>query len=187
MSNFAAARTEEAASFADGEGRKIVMENERFAVTSARECVEILRIACCAEGCDDQRLGLSAGKDGGPVNARENSCFADDFAQIVRTAAIDALAFPQDVVAVNFLLKFLEGDLDRVGIEIVFAEFSHNNFGRLFDQFINGTGTILAFVLKNRREEFFRSFATDNYRHTHVAADHLELRYRVAVYMRTVF
>ena len=107
MADLAAAGRTDAAGFADREGREVVVQQERLFVRSLQSVDELL-VFGGAERCDDQRLGLAAGKQRRAMGARQNADFRHDRADGLEVAAIDALAGVEDVPTHDLGFELLE-------------------------------------------------------------------------------
>ena len=92
---------------ADGVGREVVMQQERFLVRS-RQRVDILLVFAGAERGDDQRLRLAAGEQRRAVGARQHAGLGHDVAHGFQIAPIDAFAGVEDVPADDLGFQFLE-------------------------------------------------------------------------------
>ena len=149
VTDLAASGAGEAATLANGEGREVVVQDERLRAGTAGEAVEILGVAGGAEGDVNHALGFTALEEGGAVNAREHVGFAGDVAQIFGSAAIDALAGLEDVLAIDFFLKNFEGHADLVFVELVFADLFLHVLGAGFLEGVHSGLAVLLLVLED--------------------------------------
>ncbi len=115
MADLAALGAAEASGFTDRVGREVVVQQERFLVRP-RQRVDVLLVLAGAERGHDQALGLAAGEQRRTVGARQHADFADDVADGLDVAAVDALAGIQDVPANDLGFQLLEdaGDFQLV-------------------------------------------------------------------------
>ena len=109
MADFAAAGPADAAGFADGEIREVVMEDELLLVRAASVGIKFLRVVAGAERDERNGLRFAAGKQRGTVGAREEAHFAGDGADLFKITTIEALAALEDKLADGFLLDVVEG------------------------------------------------------------------------------
>ena len=98
VADLAAAGRTHAARFADGVGREVIMQHEALAIFAGQRIDHLLVLAGAERG-HDQRLGLAAGKQGRAVGARQGADFADDRADRLGVATVDAHAGIQDLAA----------------------------------------------------------------------------------------
>ena len=122
VADFAAAGAADAAGFADGEVREVVVQDEFLLVLAAGVGVEFLRVVAGAEGGEGDGLGFAAGEERRAVGARQDADFAGDRADDVEAAAVEALAVVQDQAADGFLLDVVEGVLDDEVGDLLRAE-----------------------------------------------------------------
>ena len=92
MANLAAARTHDAAGFADGEMREVVVQHEPLFARAAGVGVVRLRVIGRAERDERQALGFAPGEQAGAVCAGDHACLAGEKAHVVEAAAIEPLA-----------------------------------------------------------------------------------------------
>ncbi|MPN14386.1 hypothetical protein SDC9_161713 [bioreactor metagenome] len=90
------------ARFAGGIGRHVVMVNIAFIIFLA-DSVQGLPIAQAAQGGNGHNLGLSAGKYGATVRARQNTHLAPNGADFILLAAIGPNAAVDDLVSHDLL------------------------------------------------------------------------------------
>ncbi len=83
------------------------MQHELLIVL-ALEGIDELFVVAGAERGHDQRLGLAAGEQGRAVGAGQDAHFADDLADLIDLATVDADAGVEDVAADDVGLKLLE-------------------------------------------------------------------------------
>jgi hypothetical protein len=112
VADFAAVDAAHAAGFTDGEGRKVVMQDEALAVLAARVVVEILLFVGRGQGGDGQRLGLATGENGGAVDARQRADFPVQRPQVADCPAIGTDALVHDGDAERLLLQVFKRLLD---------------------------------------------------------------------------
>jgi len=105
--DLAAAGAAEAADLADAVGREVVVQHEGLAGVAAGDGVEILRVLLGAERDGSQGRGLAALENRRAVRPGHDADLRVKFADLIRAAAVDALAVLKDVLAD-------EVDLERV-------------------------------------------------------------------------
>src|SRR6185369_3887392 len=91
VTDFAATGRTDTAGIADGEGREVVVQQERLFVRSLQGVDELL-VFGSTERRDDQRLGLTAREQRRAMGARQNANFRHDRTDGLVVTAIDALA-----------------------------------------------------------------------------------------------
>ena len=123
VADFAPARTADAAGFADGEIREVVMEDEFLFVLAAGVGIKFLRVVAGAERGERDGLGFAAGEKRRAVRARQNAHFAGNRADRVKVAAVEALAAVQNQTADGFLLDVIKGVVDDEVGDFFRAEF----------------------------------------------------------------
>ena len=89
MADFAAAGAGDAAGFADGEVREVVVQDELLAGLAAGVRVELLRVVGGAEGGERDGLGLAALEQRRTVRAGQNADLAGKRAEIAQTASVE--------------------------------------------------------------------------------------------------
>ncbi len=129
MADLAPARRAHAAGFADRIGREIIMQQEVFLI-GAFQRVDPLLVFAGAERRHAKRLGFAAGKERRAVGAGHNADFADDRADGLQIAPVDALAGLQNTAAHDGFLERLEGAPDFGG-NCRSAVFRHQLLGNL--------------------------------------------------------
>ena len=107
VADLAAAGGPHAAGLADGVGREVVVQHERFFVRSLQGVDELLVVAGAERG-NDQRLGFATGEQRRAVGARQQADLGEDRADRLEIAAVDARTLVEDVVAHDRLLELLE-------------------------------------------------------------------------------
>ena len=123
VADFAPARTADAAGFADGEIREVVVQDEFLLALAAGVGIEFLRVFAGAERGERDGLRFAAAEERRAVRARQDADFAGDRANDVKAAAIQALAAVQDQAADGFLLDVIERVLDDEVGDFFRAEF----------------------------------------------------------------
>src|SRR5690606_16499695 len=129
MAHFATTGKADTTALTDRVGREVVVQHKRvFAL--AFEGVDDLRIAQRTEGCRDQGLGFTAGKQGGTVNLGQYANLDADGTHGLAVATIDAGFATDDAAANNFLFELLEGAFDVVGSDAGLITDKRFNGGR---------------------------------------------------------
>ncbi len=105
--NLAAARSAQECDFADREGREIVMQHEAL-FGFAFEGLQTLHVFASAQRGRDQRLGLTAGKDGRAVSARQHSDFNPDIANLVELAPVGTAPVLDHLLTEDLLAQKIE-------------------------------------------------------------------------------
>ena len=123
MADFAPARAGDAAGFADGEVREVVVQDEFLLALAAGVGIEFLRVVAGAERGERDGLGFAAGEQRRAVRARQNADFAGNRADVIKGAAIEALAAVQNQAADGFLLDVIKGVVDDEVGDFFRAEF----------------------------------------------------------------
>ncbi len=72
------------------------------------ETVDLLRVTHRPQGCDGQRLGLSAREQSGTVGAGQHANLDGDVAHVLEAAAVDANPFLHDTLADAVLQRLVE-------------------------------------------------------------------------------
>ena len=98
MADLAALRRADAAGFAGGERRHVVVHHEIFGEL-AGQCIDALRVAGSAERGGDQRLRFAAGEQRRAMGTRQHAAADLDLAHGARIAAVDARLAIQDLAA----------------------------------------------------------------------------------------
>ncbi len=114
VADLAALGAADPAGLAGGVGRHVVVQHEAVGV-GAFERVDGLLVAAGAERGDDQRLGLAAGEQRGPVGARQHAGADGDRTHGAGVAAVDARLARQDAVAHHAGFETVESVLHHVG------------------------------------------------------------------------
>jgi hypothetical protein len=119
VADFATAGTHDAAGFADGEIREVVVEQELLLAGTAGVGVEFLDVLGGAEGDQGEGLGFAAREEAEPWARGSRTGFAADRARRSSAAAVEALALIEDQAADGFLLDVVEGVLDDEVVDLL--------------------------------------------------------------------
>ncbi len=140
VTNFATARTADAAHFADGPAREIVVQHEPPELF-AGQLVEALFVAARAERRGHDRLGFTAREQGGAVRARQDADFDRDGADFVQGAAVHARLGLDDLLAHDALLDGVKrsGNVALAGVEQLFAVLLRERRVHFFLQRVEGS------------------------------------------------
>src|SRR6266850_1650869 len=138
MTNFATARAADAASFADGEIREVVVKDEFFLALTAGVGVEFLDVFARTQSAEGERLRFAALENGGAVRSREQADFGMDRANIIETTAIKPLIVVHDQIANGFFLDVIKGVFEDEFGDLLFAEFFYQFFADFVSQRGNG-------------------------------------------------
>src|SRR5258708_23827449 len=133
VANFAAAGATKEFYLADAERREIVVEHEAVELVLREEQVEALHVFLGAESERCERLSLTASKERGTVNAREQADFASDLPDLVESAAIGTAAFVKNVVTEDFFAEAFKGAL---GERALLVHFFLGLFGDSLDDLV---------------------------------------------------
>ena len=115
VADFAALRRADAAGFAGGERRHVVVEHEAVVVL-AHQRVDLLLVALGAERRDDQRLRFAAREQRRAVGARQHAGADLDRAHGARVAAVDARLAGQDLAAHDLRFDVEQHVADLAGV-----------------------------------------------------------------------
>ena len=126
MADFAAARAGNAAGFADGKIREVVVQDEFLFVLAAGVGIEFLHVFAGAQRDERDGLGFAAAEKRRAVRARQDAHFAGNRADVVKAAAVQPLAAVQNQAADGFLLNVIKGVLED--------EFGDFFLAELFDE-----------------------------------------------------
>src|SRR5690606_1294885 len=120
VTDLAALGRAEAAGFAGGEGRHVVVQHEAIAVF-AHDGIDDLLVLLGAQRGDDQRLGFAAREQGAAVSARQHAQADADGAHGTRVAAVDAGFAAQDAGAHDTAFQVEQDVVHGHGIRLLFA------------------------------------------------------------------
>ena len=121
MADFTSTGESKTTCFARREGRKVVVEDEGFALSAASEAINFLSVTASAECRDDECLSFTAVEHGRTVNSWENASLAGYSAKIGRAATVDSPACFEDILAIKLLLNFIKGASDVVTLDVFSA------------------------------------------------------------------
>ena len=171
MADFAAAGTADAAGFADGEIREVVVQDEFLLRFAAGVGIKFLRVVAGAERGERDRLRFAAGKKRGTVGARENADFAGNRTNLLKIPAVQALAAFENQFADGFFLDVIKRVVDDKLRDFFRAEF-FNELGA--DFVLNRLAGVFAVELAGREQRgdetvagerlgFGQNFVGDNF------------------------
>ena len=123
VADFAAARTGDAAGFADGEVREVVVQQEFLLAVAAGVGIKFLHVVAGAERGERDGLRFAAGEQRRAVRARENADFAGNRADDIKCATVEAFAAFQNQFADGFLLDVVKSVFDDEVGDFLRAEF----------------------------------------------------------------
>src|ERR1019366_3655040 len=106
------ARTTDAAGFADGEVREVIVQDELLLSGAAGIGVELLGVFAGAQGAERERLRFPALEHRRAVRPRQKAHFADYGPDGFEITPIEPLALVHDEAADRFLLDVVEGVLE---------------------------------------------------------------------------
>ena len=147
VADLAALGAAKTAGLTDRVGRKVIVQQERLFIRS-RQRVDVLLVLAGAERGDHQALRLAASEQRRTMGARQHADFADDVADGLGVAAVDALAGVQDVPADDLGFQLLEhvGDAELVVFRLLpFREEVRHHL------FLDGADRGVAFLLHRDR------------------------------------
>ena len=132
MANLPPARTADAAGFADGEVREVVVQDEFLLGGAAGVGVELLGVFAGAQRAERDGLRLPALEQRRAVRPRQEAHFADDGADGFEIAPVEPLALVHDQAADRFLLDVVEGVLEHELGHLLLAELLDELLADLF-------------------------------------------------------
>ena len=156
VADFAAALTADAAGFADGEGREVVVQDEALRVRAAGVGVQFLRVVGGASVASATACVSPRANSAEPCARGSNADFAGERAEVVEAASVAAMLLVEDADAEDFLLHVVEG----------LADFEVAGFGELgldggFDFIAQGADGLAAVDLAGLVERAFDAAAGD--------------------------
>ena len=123
VTNLAASRAHDAAGFADGEMREVVVQHEPLLARAAGVGVVRLRVIGRAERDERQALCLAPGEQAGAVCAGDHAGLAGELAHVVVAAAVKPLAVVKHELAYGRLLDCVKRLADHEAGDGFRAEF----------------------------------------------------------------
>src|SRR5436305_874238 len=108
MADFATAGAADAASFADGEIRKVVVEDKLFLACATGIGIKFLGVLARSQRAKRKRLSFAALKNRGAVRSRKQPDLRMNRTDVIEAATVQPLAMTHDQVANSFFLDVIK-------------------------------------------------------------------------------